>query len=324
MEINKDRKAVEAIVPSVSKTRIDYKIPVTEFFMYDGLGSVVMLTDVLGNPTQMYQYDVFGGTQTLKRDPFNKYRFVGLAQDDSLGLTYMNARWYDAGVGRFIGRDPESGYGDLPESLDRYVYAMNNPVNTVDVTGLDSVPSLKSVEIEGSVFGESSPERAFHENKEPSVTRLWADLTKDEKVTYVAGQMKEAGFPKTAERIERLQREGRLSSSWWIELWGRSGETDPLAGKVRVGRRQYGDPLALADTLAHESVHYRQACEGTEEAKQKARKDLRRGKVDAYENEAYRFQEEVRSRLNSLEYVPPYQRGKLKALWGSRPHPLDR
>jgi RHS repeat-associated protein len=140
MEMDKDRKATAAIVPGVSKTNLSYRIPVTEYCLYDGLGSVVMLTDVLGNPTQIYQYDVFGGTQNLNRDPLNKYRFVGLAQDDSLGLTYMNARWYDPRVGRFVSADPLARIGPNIECEDCYSYARSNPANYVDITGEYAVP----------------------------------------------------------------------------------------------------------------------------------------------------------------------------------------
>jgi RHS repeat-associated protein len=143
IELDGNRKAVAAIVPGISKTNLSYHIPVAEFYLYDGLGSVVMLTDVLGNPTQMYQYDVFGGTQNLKRDPFNRYRFVGLAQDDSLGLTYMNARWYDAGVGRYISRDPVVNLEGDTQRMNPYVYALNNPISMTDREGRNVLDDIK-------------------------------------------------------------------------------------------------------------------------------------------------------------------------------------
>lgn len=54
---------------------------------------------------------------------------------ETIGLYYYGARWYDASRGRFIQPDaivPEPGN---PQNLDRYAYALNNPVKYSDPTG---------------------------------------------------------------------------------------------------------------------------------------------------------------------------------------------
>ncbi|WP_156160617.1 RHS repeat-associated core domain-containing protein [Demequina soli] len=53
----------------------------------------------------------------------------------STGLTYLNARYYDPTLGRFISPDPILIPGD-PRTLDPYMYAGNNPIAYVDPTGL--------------------------------------------------------------------------------------------------------------------------------------------------------------------------------------------
>jgi RHS repeat-associated protein len=136
MELDKDRKASAAIVPGLSKTNLSYHIPVTEYYLYDGLGSVVQLTDYWGNLTQEYWYEPFGELQKVVKDPNNRSRFVGLAGDDNLGLVYMNARWYESSVGRFISRDPVEGNARESQALNTYSYAMNRPVEYTDKTGL--------------------------------------------------------------------------------------------------------------------------------------------------------------------------------------------
>lgn len=56
-------------------------------------------------------------------------------EDTTTGLTYLNARYYDPALGRFLTPDPLMNPGD-PRTLDPYRYADNNPVVYVDASGL--------------------------------------------------------------------------------------------------------------------------------------------------------------------------------------------
>ena len=63
------------------------------------------------------------------------YRFTGQRLESNLGLYFYGARWYDPAAGRFIQADtivPEGVQG-----LDRYAYALNNPVRYTDPSGHD-------------------------------------------------------------------------------------------------------------------------------------------------------------------------------------------
>ena len=172
LEVGSDRKARAALVPGVSRTRLDLTEPLTEWYLHDGLGSVVMLTDVLGNPTQEYWYAVFGAVRNVVRDPFNRYRFVGLAHDDVTGLIYMNARWYDPAVGRFVSRDPLRGDPTSSQAGHRYVYAGNDPLGAMDITGL-SLCRIGLRDLADAILDD-----AFA----PSV-RKWISLSEKEKIT---------------------------------------------------------------------------------------------------------------------------------------------
>jgi RHS repeat-associated protein len=55
---------------------------------------------------------------------------------DTTGLTYLNARYYDPTLGRFISPDPILNPAD-PRTLDPYRYADNNPVLFSDANGLN-------------------------------------------------------------------------------------------------------------------------------------------------------------------------------------------
>jgi len=89
----------------------------------DENGSVVMKTD----------YDIFGAQLNLAQEIENRKDFVGHEQDSS-GLQYFGARFYDPQLGRFISPDP------IKDGLNPFVYAQNNPMKYVDLNGNEMYP----------------------------------------------------------------------------------------------------------------------------------------------------------------------------------------
>ena len=58
-----------------------------------------------------------------------------VSDEASTGLVYLNARYYDPLVSRFLSPDPQMNPSD-PRTLDAYVYANDNPIAYFDPTGL--------------------------------------------------------------------------------------------------------------------------------------------------------------------------------------------
>jgi RHS repeat-associated protein len=54
--------------------------------------------------------------------------------ENGVGQTY-SARYYNAGTGRFMSRDPEDGKAKIPATLHKYLYAAGDPVNGLDPSG---------------------------------------------------------------------------------------------------------------------------------------------------------------------------------------------
>src|SRR5439155_24213508 len=52
------------------------------------------------------------------------------------GLWDMRARFYDPRLGRFISRDPWPATLPGPATLNRYAYALNDPISLLDPSGL--------------------------------------------------------------------------------------------------------------------------------------------------------------------------------------------
>lgn len=110
----------------------------TYFFLYNGRGDATGVTNASGNLVATYEYDEFGDTTAVTGTVYNPLRFSGgnnAYYDCELGLYWMTARHYDSRTGRWITRDDFRGFEYEPESLNRYVYAKNDPVGRIDPSG---------------------------------------------------------------------------------------------------------------------------------------------------------------------------------------------
>ncbi len=118
------------------------------FFHTDALGSTRMLTDGSGTVSDTYDYDAFGSLKNSTGTTANPFRFAGEPLDPESGLYYLRARYMDPATGTFLSMDPYDGNIFRPQTLHKYIYANNDPVNMIDPSGQFSLPStLTSVSI---------------------------------------------------------------------------------------------------------------------------------------------------------------------------------
>ena len=109
------------------------------YYHADALGSTRSLTDGLGEVTGSYVYAPFGN-QLYANGPAVDFRFTGEQADDPTGLYFLRARYYDPVTGRFTQRDPFAGMLKTPQTLNPYLYAINNPVILTDYSGKSPFP----------------------------------------------------------------------------------------------------------------------------------------------------------------------------------------
>ena len=110
----------------------------TQYYLYnkDIWGSITSLVKEDGSVDATYQYTDFGETIIHGDDQAkNEVCYTGGIYDQSTGLYYLNARYYDPEEGRFLTEDTYRGENDQPDTQHLYVYCANNPVNYVDPSG---------------------------------------------------------------------------------------------------------------------------------------------------------------------------------------------
>ena len=107
-------------------------------------GDMFYLQDHLGSPIRLMGqfergiaqgYDAFGvpvAEIPPNRQPFG---FTGYLNDAMSGLYYAQARYYDAGAGRFTAQDVLRGAMATPTSLNQYAYCLNQPMTLMDKDG---------------------------------------------------------------------------------------------------------------------------------------------------------------------------------------------
>ena len=117
------------------------------FYRKDILGNIIAIVDTSGNVVVKYVYDAWGNHKVLSPDGtentdstfignINPYRYRGYYYDTETGLYFLQARYYDPEICRFISMDDVT-YID-PETiggLNLFAYCNNNPVMNVDPYG---------------------------------------------------------------------------------------------------------------------------------------------------------------------------------------------
>lgn len=124
----------------------------SSYYLFNHLGSVTDLVDGQGQSLVNYRYDAWGAI----RNPNaflahgNRLTFTAQHYDDETGAYCFGqgTRYYGAEIGRFYEKDPLFGQITNPLTLNRYAYALNDPIRNVDPTGMAAVVLLDQAGLE--------------------------------------------------------------------------------------------------------------------------------------------------------------------------------
>ena len=119
------------------------------YFDKNTLGDVVAIRDDLGNILATYEYDAWGNVKVMDQygiqqtNPsfighINPIRYRGYYYDNETGFYYLQTRYYDPTICRFINADNYELVAQLSSvagQLNMYAYCGNNPIMYTDETG---------------------------------------------------------------------------------------------------------------------------------------------------------------------------------------------
>jgi RHS repeat-associated protein len=106
----------------------------TTTYQHSDLLSARILTDINGNLVGQRGHFPYGETW-YETGTLTKVKFTTYERDDDSGNDYAMDRTYANRLGRFSSVDPLTGNMSDPQSLNRYTYALNDPINLVDPLG---------------------------------------------------------------------------------------------------------------------------------------------------------------------------------------------
>ena len=115
----------------------------TEDYIYafNVQGDVTKILKSNGTIVVEYTYDAYGnitsisGIQASTIGIYNSMRYRGYKYDEEIGMYYLNSRYYDPEIGRFINADGMLGEVGQLGTTNMYAYCANNPVMYVDPSG---------------------------------------------------------------------------------------------------------------------------------------------------------------------------------------------
>jgi RHS repeat-associated protein len=162
------------------------------YYFSDHLKTASVVTDSTGNIKAESDYYPWGGELQFTNNDSNHYKFTGKERDSETGNDYFGARYNSSSTGRFLTPDPLGGTRIDPQTLNKYSYVRNNPINLIDPTGLYTCADQADCNSKRDVEFEKSRQRDL-KSKNGDVKRA-ADAYGDPKKDGPDGNKVNVGF----------------------------------------------------------------------------------------------------------------------------------
>lgn len=127
---------VKALEMTLARIKTVGSTDTTSYLHNDHVGSASVATDSLGAIKWSQMYTPFGEEWVNSSATNDHEGYAGHIKDKATGLTYMQARYYDPVIGRFLSVDPVAFTPSVTGMFNRYSYVLNDPINDFDPTGM--------------------------------------------------------------------------------------------------------------------------------------------------------------------------------------------
>ena len=109
----------------------------TYYYITNLQGDVMYLVDANGVQVAAYDYDPYGKviTATGAMAEVNPLRYRGYYYDTETGFYYLQSRYYDPEICRFINADSYASTGQSYLGYNMFAYCANNPIAYTDLEG---------------------------------------------------------------------------------------------------------------------------------------------------------------------------------------------
>jgi RHS repeat-associated protein len=120
------------------------------YFEKNTLGDIIRIRNSLNTIVATYSYDACGNilSQSGSMADVNPFRYRGYYYDTETGLYYLQTRYYDPSIRRFINADSYELVPQLAQvlgQLNLYAYCNNNPIMYTDENGESFIVALIAV-----------------------------------------------------------------------------------------------------------------------------------------------------------------------------------
>ncbi len=103
-----------------------------------------------------YDYNPFSNSLFEHTQQANPFQYDSSYLDQDTGLYKFGTRYYDPTVERWTQQDPVGASLASPDSLNRYLYVGDNPVNAVDPSGNSPLCAVAFLALPFVLYGEVS------------------------------------------------------------------------------------------------------------------------------------------------------------------------
>ena len=151
----------------------------TYYYITNLQGDVMYLVDASGNEVAAYDYDPYSKIITATGDlaEINPLRYRGYYYDTETGFYYLQSRYYDPEICRFINADGYSSTGVGFLGYNMFAYCNNNPIAFTDDNG-------------GTPWWAIMPDWGFiHRLVQADIINEYKDLNLRSEVTCTTGRM---------------------------------------------------------------------------------------------------------------------------------------